>query len=69
MKLTGHACTEALSEAEEARRGERAEDSAGGVRVERRVRVTQRNYLKKIMAMAKAPMKPQRSAIKAQGNT
>jgi len=38
MKLTGPACTEALSEAEEARRRERAEDSAGGVRVERRVR-------------------------------
>ena len=38
MKLTGPACTEAMSEAEEARRRERAEDSAGGVRVERRVR-------------------------------
>ena len=40
MKLTGPACTEALNEAEEARRRERAEDSAGGVRVERRVRQT-----------------------------
>jgi hypothetical protein len=38
MKLTGPACTEALSEAEEAERRERAEDSASGVRVERRVR-------------------------------
>jgi len=38
MKLTGPACTEATSEAEEAGRRERAEDSAGGVRVERRVR-------------------------------
>jgi hypothetical protein len=38
MKLTSHACTEALSGAEEAGRGERAEDSAGGVRVEREVR-------------------------------
>jgi hypothetical protein len=38
MKLTGPACTEALNEAEEAGRRERAEDSAGGVRVERRVR-------------------------------
>ena len=34
MKLTGPACTEATSEAEEAKRRERAEDSAGGVRVE-----------------------------------
>ena len=32
MKLTGPACTEALSEAEEAERRERAEDNAGGVR-------------------------------------
>jgi hypothetical protein len=38
MKLTGPACTEALNGAEEARRRERAEDSAGGVRVELRVR-------------------------------
>jgi hypothetical protein len=38
MKLTGPACTEATSEAEEAKRRERAEDNAGGVRVERRVR-------------------------------
>jgi hypothetical protein len=38
MKLTGPACTEAMSEAEEAERRERAGDSAGGVRVERRVR-------------------------------
>ena len=38
MKLTGPACTEALNEAEEAGRRERAEDSAGGVRVERGVR-------------------------------
>ena len=38
MKLTGPACAEAMSEAEEARRRERAEDNAGGVRVELRVR-------------------------------
>ena len=38
MKLTGPACTEALNEAEEAERRERAGDSAGGVRVELRVR-------------------------------
>ena len=38
MKLTGPACTEAMSGAEEAERRERAEESAGGVRVERRVR-------------------------------
>ena len=31
--------------------------------------VTQRGYRKKIMAMAKAPTKPQRSANKAQGST
>jgi hypothetical protein len=38
MKLTGHACSRELSEAEEDERRERAEDNAGGVRVERRVR-------------------------------
>jgi hypothetical protein len=38
MKLTGTACTEALSEAEEAGGRERAGDNAGGVRVERMVR-------------------------------
>jgi hypothetical protein len=38
MKLTGPACAEAMNEAEEAERRERAEDSAGGVRVELRVR-------------------------------
>ena len=38
MKLTGPACTEALSEAEKAGTRERAEGNAGGVRVERRVR-------------------------------
>ena len=38
MKLTGPVCTEALNEAEGAGRRERAEDSAGGVRVERGVR-------------------------------
>jgi len=43
MKLTGPACTEALNGAEEAVRRERAEDSAGGVRVERRVRATGQN--------------------------
>ena len=37
-KPTGPACTEALNEAEEAERRERAEGNAGGVRVERRVR-------------------------------
>jgi hypothetical protein len=40
MKLTGPARTEALNEAEEARRRERAKDSAGGVRVELGVRPT-----------------------------
>jgi hypothetical protein len=38
MKLTGPACAEATNEAEEAERRERVEGSAGGVRVERRVR-------------------------------
>jgi hypothetical protein len=38
MKLTGHACTEALNGAEEDGTRERAQDNAGGVRVERRVR-------------------------------
>ena len=38
MKLTGPSCTEAMNGAEEAERRERAEDSAGGVRVELRVR-------------------------------
>ena len=38
MKLTGPACTEALNEAEEAEQRERTGDSAGGVRVELRVR-------------------------------
>ena len=38
MKLTGPACTEATSGAEEAERRERTGDSAGGVRVERKVR-------------------------------
>jgi hypothetical protein len=38
MELTGPACTEAMSGAEEAERRERAEGNAGGVRVERRVR-------------------------------
>jgi len=38
MELTGHACTEAMNEAEEAERRERSEDNAGGVRVELRVR-------------------------------
>ena len=42
MKLTGPACTEALNGAEEAKRRERAEDNAGGVRVERKVRRGQR---------------------------
>ena len=40
MKLTGPACTEALSGAEEAVRRERAPANAGGVRVERKVRPT-----------------------------
>jgi len=38
MKLTGPACTEAMSEAEEDGTRERAEDNAGGVRVELGVR-------------------------------
>ena len=38
MKLTGPPCTEARSGVEEAGRRERAEDSAGGVRVELGVR-------------------------------
>jgi len=37
MKLTGHACTETTSGAEEGGRRERTEDNAGGARVERRV--------------------------------
>ena len=41
MKLTGPACTESTSGAEEAGTRERAEDNAGGVRVERRVRRVQ----------------------------
>ena len=39
MKLTGPACAEAMNEAEEAERRERAEGDAGGVRVELRVRL------------------------------
>ena len=42
MKLTGHARTGAMSGAEEAVRRERAEDNAGGVQVELRVRPTGR---------------------------
>ena len=38
MELTGHACTEALSGAEEAERRERSQGNAGGVRVELGVR-------------------------------
>ncbi len=38
MKLTGPACAEATSGAEVASGRESAEDNAGGVRVERRVR-------------------------------
>jgi len=38
MKLTGPACTEAMNEAEEDGTRERAEDNAGGVRVELGVR-------------------------------
>ena len=38
MKLTGTACAEAMSGAEKGGTKERAEDNAGGVRVERRVR-------------------------------
>ena len=44
MKLTGRACTEAMSEAEEAEQRKRAEDSAGGVRVELRVRRGARDW-------------------------
>ena len=40
MKLTGPACTEAMSGAEEAGSLERTGDNAGGVRVELRVRPT-----------------------------
>jgi hypothetical protein len=40
MKLTGHTCIEAMSEAEEAERRESSEGNAGEVRVERRVRPT-----------------------------
>jgi hypothetical protein len=39
MKLTGPACAETLSGDEEVGRRERAGDNAGGVRVERRVRL------------------------------
>ena len=38
MKLTGTACAEALSGAEDAGTRERAKRNAGGVRVEQRVR-------------------------------
>ena len=38
MKLTGHACTEMMSEVEKAETRESAPGNAGGVRVERRVR-------------------------------
>jgi hypothetical protein len=38
MELTGHACTEALNEAEEAGTREGSEGNAGGVRVELKVR-------------------------------
>ena len=38
MKLTGHACTETLNEAEKARTRKKKSARAGGVRVERRVR-------------------------------
>jgi hypothetical protein len=44
MELTGPACTEALSEAEEAERRERAKDNAGGVRVELGVRRLMRSF-------------------------
>jgi hypothetical protein len=39
MELTGPACAEVLSGAEEDGTRERAEDNAGGVRVELRVRL------------------------------
>ena len=39
MELTGPACTEALNGAEEDGTRERVEGNAGGVRVERRVRM------------------------------
>jgi hypothetical protein len=42
MKLTGHACTEALSGAEEAGTRERTEGNAGEVRVELKVRQSAR---------------------------
>ena len=38
MKLSGHACAEAMSGAEIAEYRERAGGNAGGVRLERRVR-------------------------------
>ena len=41
-KLTGTACAEAMSGAEEPGRRERVEDNAGGGRVERRVRQRRR---------------------------
>jgi len=55
MKLTGPACTEALSGAEEARRRERAEDGAGGVRVELRVRPKRAGEYFSIILFAPAP--------------
>ena len=44
MKLTGHACTEALNGAEKAGRREGAEGNAGGVRVERKVRPSSKHW-------------------------
>jgi len=44
MKVTGPACTEALSGAEKARGREGAKGNAGGVRVERRVRRWRKHY-------------------------
>ena len=52
MKLTGPACTDAMSEAEEDERRESAEDNAGGVRVERRVRQGV-NYIKSVIVLVK----------------
>ena len=51
MKLTGHACTETLSEAEKAGTRKRTPGNAGGVRVERRVRPANPNDAHRARAM------------------
>jgi hypothetical protein len=59
MKLTGLACTEALSGAEEDERRERAEDNAGGVRLERRVRLGGRQKWNYSYTLIEVPNEPE----------